>query len=238
MLKQKLPTTIERTVDNDGDGIVDSSTYREVADSYQELVTKGKELDAKVLPRLKVELLKTQVEVLEQQLVAKHLDKLEKQLRISQPQTIQPFEKKLAEIRKKSEKALMQAERPVRRRRGLFRRMRTWVAYQWQRIVISSPQRLKQQHKQIIFEIIERLPESAQQKLIESALKPPTDRELNGDESKGDFELIDGVLDQLANEDRRFLIEKVLTDLSQEEKWNDDKKQRSLYVPCFWCLQT
>ncbi len=208
-----------------------SSTYREVAAAYQELVTAGKELDKEVLPRLKDKLLETHVEVLEQQLAAKYLDEIEQQLQTTQPQAIHPFKKKLTAIHEKLEQALMRAGKPLRRRRGLFRRLRTWIAYQWQRIVISSPRRLKQQHKQIIFEISDRLPESTQQNLIATVLSTLTDQELYGDEANVDFGLIDCVLDQLTNEERRFLVDKVLTDLSQQESWDEktDKKQRSLY---------
>lgn len=208
-----------------------SSTYREVADAYQELVTAGQALDELALPRLKEKLLTTHVEVLEQQLAANHLVQIETQLRMMHPRLVQPFEKKLGVIGDRYEQAVIHAKQPVRRRRGLMRRTRTWLACQWRRNNSSTPRQLHQQRQRIITEIFDRLSENAQQEITIAVLNQLTPQELKGDVANGEFGLIDRAFDQLTNEEQQLIIDSVLSDISDQEQWDEEfeKKQRSLY---------
>ncbi len=208
-----------------------SSVYGEVAEAYQELVREGNELDTEVLPRLKDELLKTQIEVVEQQLFANYLDQIEQQLRERHPNKVQPFKKKLDALKSQGQLGQFEASQPVRRRRGLGRRIRTGLTHQWQRRNGSTPKALKRQQQQIIAGIFDRLSDRDQNELTKEVLNHLNHRELYGDVAKGDFGFIDHVFDQLAHEEQQRLLGKVLSDLSQEQGWNaeTEKKKRSLY---------
>ena len=93
-----------------------SDTYREIVNNYKRLIVKGKKLDKIVLPRLKDELLTTQIEVMESQLTVKHLAEIEDQLKVKHLGITKAFEKKLKANSDKSTKHLVHLK-PISLRR-------------------------------------------------------------------------------------------------------------------------
>ena len=210
-----------------------SSTYREVADAYQELREDGKALDKEVLPALKEKLLATHyVEVIEQELVTNHLKQVEEQLEIllsTNAKWHDEFKNKLTKNSNRYNKAQADANTPIRRRRGWLRRAQTWFARRWRTI---SMQELIQQRRWIVAEMIDRLPETEQTNLTQTTLKSLGDEKLYVEAKEGDlFGLIDHALDRLTNEERQHLIDEVLSNIRDKERWSAEveKKQRSLY---------
>ena len=245
-----------------------SDTYREIATTYKRLMVEGKKLDEVVLPRLKDELLITQLEVIASQLTVKHLAEIEDQLKVKHSALIKAFEKKLKANSDKSTKHLAHFKpislrrhsrlveefeakplsidakfertltcpiKPVSRRRSWFR-PRSWFAHRRRKGVFTLRQlkQLKQERQQIVIEILDRLPEPDRQELVASILDKlgkPNSEELYGNVERGNFGLIDCVLDRLPNGERYFLSGRVLTALGQEKEWSEkfEKEQRSLY---------
>lgn len=218
-----------------------SSTYQEVADAYKELVTKGKQIDLAVLPKLKDRLLATQVEVVEQLLVDKHLDKVRAQFKQANPKIAQELESKLRSNLERIHVAIDRARNPIRQRRGCLRRVKAWFIQQHRRITLSDLKALEKQRQCIIAHYFDRLSDAERQTLILDVLNTLGDDELYGEVKDGklvNFGLIEIALDKLTHEEYNQIINDAvnqclddLTILKGRNGWQDENfEQQKLYL--------
>jgi hypothetical protein len=183
-----------------------SQTYREVQQSYEQIVTEGKRIDDLLNPEVEKLLLEEQIEVLEKQLVDTHADVLEAQLHQSNQTEILESD---AKILNTFEKQIVSINRQIQKLTKSVQRCH--LSHQRRDAVYSSSlgvkqeqtkqlHRLNQKHRQLTFATLNRLSLLQRQKVVHSTL----DRiSLSNQELRHD--VVNAALMKLSN-DQRYLI--------------------------------
>lgn len=200
-----------------------SGVYREVELAYKNIEDEGEEIEKEILPLLWEKLIDKNVEVVEQEIQSnlEFAKILEKQLKDRHPDRCKLFEKKLNNNEEKQEEANSKIGKRFHRKPNFEQRL---TGKNWRSAILG----LQRQRQIIIEKILDQLPDEERENLVKFTVAQI--EQLPAGEKKK-IHLIHNSLYRLTNEESQLLINDVLSDLADEQGWDEEltKQKRVLY---------